>query len=153
MEEVRPFACETVLRACGYAMLAIFCIMIALSFQPHAAFRTGGLLSLLLTLVLLEKATEARTKDYRRTEVWLHLPKECRPAAANAQSTISTVMRETYLLFARWTALICVAMWTIALFCWTFSRRCRRRVLATPSLTGRSRWSKGQSASVVLASR
>lgn len=117
MEEVRPFACETVLRACGFVLLGIFCVMIALSFQPDAAFRAGGFLSLLLTLALLEKAHGARTKDYRRTELWLHLPRERRPAPDNAQRTISTVMRETYLLFARWTALICVVMWTIALLC------------------------------------
>lgn len=116
MEEVRAFACETVWRACCFALLAIFCIMIGLSFQPYAAFRTGGFLSLLLTLILLERARGAPAQDYRRTEVWLHLPKELRPAPADAQKTISAVMQQTYLLFARWTALVCVAMWTIALF-------------------------------------
>ncbi|MBI5318509.1 hypothetical protein [Bradyrhizobium sp.] len=117
MEDVRPFACETVQRACGLALLAIFCIMIGLSYVPHAAFQAGGFLSMAMTLVLLEKAHGARTRDYRRTELWLHLPRERRPAPADAQDTISTIMRETYLLFARWTALICVAMWTIALLC------------------------------------
>ena len=29
---------------------------------------------------------------------------------------ISTLMRETYLLFARWTAIISIVMWSIALF-------------------------------------
>lgn len=117
LEEMRPFACEIVLRACGCALLAIFCVMIGLSFQPHAAFQAGGFLSLLLTLMLLEKANGALTRDYRRTEMWLQLPKERRPAPDNAQLTVSTVMRETYLLFAKWTALICAVMSTIALCC------------------------------------
>ena len=59
-----------------------------------------------MTLVLVLKAHEARTKDHRRTELWLYLPKERRPPKAFAQRTIATVMRRTYLLFARWTAII-----------------------------------------------
>ena len=115
MEEMRRIAYETVLRACGFASLAIFCIMIGLSFLPRSAFQAGGFLSILMTLVLVLKAHEARTKDHRRTEMWLYLPKESRPPTASAQKVISTVMRETYLLFARWTALISIVMWTIAL--------------------------------------
>ena len=60
---------------------------------------------MVMTLVLLLKAQEARTKDHRRTEMWLYLPKESRPPQDYAQRTISVLMRETYLMFARWTAL------------------------------------------------
>jgi hypothetical protein len=116
VEEIRRIAYETVLRACGFASLAIFCIMIGLSFLPRSAFQAGGFLSILMTLVLVLKAWEARTKDHRRTELWLYLPKESRPPKASAQRTVSTVMRETYLLFALWTAKISIVMWSIALF-------------------------------------
>jgi hypothetical protein len=115
MEEMRRIAYETVLRACGFASLAIFCIMIGLSFLPRSAFQAGGFLSIVMTLVLVLKAREALTKDHRRTEMWLYLPKESRPPQASAQRVISTVMRETYLLFARWTALISIVLWSIAL--------------------------------------
>ena len=71
---------------------------------------------MMMTLVLVLKAHEARTNDYRRTVMWLYLPKESRRPQAHAQRTTSTVMRETYLLFARWTAIISIVMWTIALF-------------------------------------
>ena len=116
MEEMRRIAYETVLRACGFASLAIFCVMIGLSFLPRSAFQAGGFLSMMMTLVLVLKAREARTKDHRRTEMWLYLPEDSRPPQALAQQTISTLMRETYLLFARWTAIISIVMWTIALF-------------------------------------
>ena len=116
MEEMRRIAYETVLRACGFASLAIFCIMIGLSFLPRVAFQSGGFLSIVMTLVLVLKAREARTKDHRRTEMWLYLPKRSRPPQALAQKLISTVMRETYLQFARWTAIISIVMWTLALF-------------------------------------
>ncbi len=116
MDEMRRIAYETVLRACGFASLAIFCVMIGLSFLPRSAFQAGGFLTLAMTLVLVLKAHEARTKDHRRTEMWLYLPKESRPPQASAQKLISTLMRETYLLFARWTAIISITMWSIALF-------------------------------------
>ncbi|MEH2494863.1 putative membrane protein YdfJ with MMPL/SSD domain [Bradyrhizobium sp. AZCC 1678] len=115
MEEMRRIAYETVLRACGFASLAIFCIMIGLSFLPRSAFQAGGFLSIVMTLVLVLKAREALTKDHRRTEMWLYLPKESRPPLASAQRVISTIMRETYLMFARWTALISILLWSIAL--------------------------------------
>jgi len=116
VEEMHRVAYETVLRACGFASLAIFCVMIGLSFLPRSAFQAGGFLSMAMTLVLVLKAYEARTKDHRRTEMWLYLPKESRPPQASAQRTISMVMRETYMQFARWTAMISIVMWSIALF-------------------------------------
>lgn len=116
MEEMRRVAYATVLRACGFASLAILCVMFGLSFQPRSAFQAGGFLSTAMTLVLVLKAYEARTKDHRQTEMWLYLPKESRPPQASAQRMISTIMRETYLLFARWTAIISIVMWSIALF-------------------------------------
>lgn len=115
MEELRRIAYETVMRACAFGSLAIFCVMIGLSFLPASAFQAGGFLSLIMTLVLVLKAYEARTKDHRRMEMWLYLPKELRPPQAHAQQTISMVMRETYLTFARWSALISIMMWTAAL--------------------------------------
>jgi hypothetical protein len=116
VEEMRRIAYATVLRACAFASLAIFCVMIALSFLPRSAFQAGGFLSIVMTLVLVLKAHEARTKNHRHTELWLYLPKEKRPPQAVAQKMISTIMRETYLIFARWTAIISIVMWTIALF-------------------------------------
>jgi hypothetical protein len=112
---MRHIAYETVLRACGFGALAIFCVMIGLSFAPRTAFQAGGTLTTLMTLILMFKAREARTKPYRRTEMWLYLPKEHRPPEAYAQVASATVLRETYLTFARWTAAIAIVMWVIAL--------------------------------------
>ncbi len=118
MEHMRRIAYETVLRACGFGSLAIFCVMIGMSFEPRLAFQAGGFLTMLMTAILMFKAHEARTKHYRQTEMWLYLPEEQRPPASYAQWASATVMRETYLVFARWTALISIAMWVLAL---TFS--------------------------------
>jgi hypothetical protein len=115
MEHMRRIAYETVLRACGFASLAIFCVMIGLSFHPRAAFQAGGFLTTLMALILIFKAREALTKNYRRTEMWLYLPKELRPPESHAQWASSTVLRETYLTFALWTSAIAIAMWMLAL--------------------------------------
>ena len=115
MEEMRRIAFETVARACGFGSLGIFCFMVGLSFDPVVAFQTGGTLMLLMTLVLVFKAHEARTKDHRRTEMWLYLPEESRPPQAYAQWASATVLRETYLQFAQWTAAIAIIIWVLAM--------------------------------------
>jgi hypothetical protein len=115
MEHMRRIAYETVLRACGFGSLAIFCVMIGLSFHPRAAFQAGGFLTTLMALILVFKAREARTKHYRRTEMWLYLPKELRPPESHAQWASATVLRETYLTFALWTSAVAIVMWALAL--------------------------------------
>jgi hypothetical protein len=116
MEHMRQVAYATVLRACGFGSLAIFCVMIGLSFEPRIAFQAGGFLTTLMTGILIFKAREALTKNYRKTEMWLYLPKDLRPPEAQAQWASSTVLRETYLTFAKWTAAIAIGMWVMALF-------------------------------------
>ncbi len=115
MDDIRRVAYEIVLRACSFGSLTIFCIMIGLSFDPRISFQSGGVLTLLMTLILALKAYEARTKPYRRTEMWLYLPKEARPPAGSAQRITATVMREVYLTFALWTSAIAIGMWGVVL--------------------------------------
>jgi hypothetical protein len=115
MDDMRRIAYATVLRACGFGSLAIFCFMVGLSFEPRIAFQTGGVLTMAMTGVLFLKAHLARTQPYRRTEMWLYLPEELRPPAASAQQLTAVVLRETYLTFAVWTSLVAVGMWAIAL--------------------------------------
>ena len=115
MEEMRRIAFETVLRACAFACLGIFCVMIGMSFNAGLAFQAGGTLTTIMALILLYKAREALTKDYRKTEMWLYLPKPSRPPEAHAQWASATVLRDTYLTFAFWTAGVAIVMWGIAL--------------------------------------
>lgn len=112
---MRRIAFETVQRACLFGSLAIFCVMVGMSFEPRLAFQAGGTLTTLMALILVYKAREALTKDYRRTELWLYLPKDQRPPEAHAQWASATVLRETYYNFALWTAAIAIAMWLVAL--------------------------------------
>jgi hypothetical protein len=115
MEHMRRVAYETVLRACGFASLGIFCVMTGMSFDPKLAFQAGGFLTTIMAFVLILKSREALTKDYRRTEMWLYIDKNFRPPEAYAQWASSTVLRDTYLTFALWTSMISIAMWVLAL--------------------------------------
>jgi multisubunit Na+/H+ antiporter MnhB subunit len=115
MEDMRRVAYEVVSRACLFATLAIFCTMVGMSFSPRIAFQAGGFLTTMMAVVLILKAHEANTKDYRRTEMWLYLEKHQRPPEAYAQWASATVLRETYLRFALWTSVIAIVMWVIAL--------------------------------------
>lgn len=115
MEHMRRIAFETVLRACGFGSLAIFCVMIGMSFNPRLAFQAGGFLTTIMAFILILKSREALTKDYRRTEMWLYLDKDFRPPEAYAQWASSTILRDTYLTFALWTSAVAIAMWVVAL--------------------------------------
>lgn len=114
MEEMRKVAFETVARACGFGMLAIVCIMVGMSFNPRAVFQAGGILTLMMTFILILKARYALTQNYKRTEMWLYLEKDFRPPEAYAQWVASTVLRDAYFTFAMYTALISIAMWVLA---------------------------------------
>jgi len=115
VEHMRRAAYETVLRACLFGSLAIFCVMVGMSFQPRLAFQIGGTFTTVMALILIYKAREARTKDYRKTEMWLYIEKDFRPPEAYAQWASSTILRETYLTFALWTSAIAIMMWVMAL--------------------------------------
>jgi hypothetical protein len=115
MERMRRIAFQTAQRACLFGALAIFCLMVGLSYDLRLAFKAGGTMTILMAGILMYKAYEARTKPYRKTEMWIYLPKELRPPEAYAQRVSATVLRETYLNFALWTSAVAVAMWAIAL--------------------------------------
>lgn len=115
MELMRQVAYEVVQRACLFSSLAIFCVMVGMSFEPRLAFQAGGTLTAIMALVLVYKAQEALTKPYNKTELWLYLPENKRPPVAQAQWASATVLRETYLTFALWTSAISIAMWALAL--------------------------------------
>jgi hypothetical protein len=115
MEEMRKAAFLSVARACGFGMLAILCVMVGMSFNPRAVFQAGGILTLMMTFILILKARNALTRDYKKTEMWLILPENFRPPERYAQWATATVMRDAYFTFAQYTALISIAMWVLAL--------------------------------------
>ena len=114
MEEMRKQAFASVARACSFGMLAIICVMVGMSFDPRAVFQAGGILTLMMTFILILKARYALTQNYKKTEMWLYLEKNFRPPEAYAQWAASTVLRDAYFTFAMYTAAISIVMWVLA---------------------------------------
>jgi hypothetical protein len=81
-----------------------------LSFDPGLAARTGGVLGLIMTGVLIVKAQLAVRFPYKRTETWLMLAERDRPPKAVAQSVIGKTLHNVFLEFARYSAIATVLM-------------------------------------------
>lgn len=120
LDIVEKLAEFTVARACGFAMLAILVTIVGLVDSPVIALKTGALLSLLTSMILLLKAALAETKPHRATELWLLLKPEERPHEAVAQRIIALALREAFLRFALYfasgAAAMLVALLMIAIF-------------------------------------
>jgi len=114
MEAIENAAFISIGRACGFAGLGVFCMVFGLLFDPVLAARAGGLISLSVAATLSIYAHFARTRPYKRTEVWLILREEDRPPENIAQRVIGEVLRVTYIRFARQTAVISLTFLTVS---------------------------------------
>lgn len=120
MEKVREVAFISIGRAVGFSGLAIFTIMVGLSFHPVVALQSGGVLLMLLLAALLLKAQRAPFTDYRHTEAWMLLDRSDRPDESYAGRAVVTALRDACLWFARWIAGAAVVVWsTVVLLIWT----------------------------------
>jgi hypothetical protein len=102
-------------RAMGFTALAIGTFMIGMSGDPQLCFKTGGLLALLTTAILLLKASWVLSQPFKSTEVWLLLRQEDRPAEDVAQDLIPGVLRDIYLSFAEHAAVAACVMLGVAI--------------------------------------
>lgn len=116
LEHIESAAMLSVTRGCGFAALAVFCLMFGFSYDFALSFKVGGVLMLATCGFLLVKAQRALTRPYRSTETWIMLPPDKRPVAATAQKLIGGVLRAVFLRFAAWTAGMAVLFLTLAVF-------------------------------------
>ena len=110
-ERIRELAMVSIGRACLFGLLAITTFMFALLAWPGLALRSGAILFLVTSAILMLKAAQAPTRNYRRTEVWLLLGKQHDLPEPRAQGIIGEVLRSTYVQFARITAATAVVLW------------------------------------------
>jgi Ca2+/Na+ antiporter len=114
VSKIQEAAELSVARACGFAALAIVMMMLGFSGDPPEALKCGGLGALLVCIVLVLKAFNARSRNVKSTETWIMLKPEDRPSMATAQQVIGTVLREVYLRFALQACLIAVGLLAFA---------------------------------------
>ena len=100
MEQVERYAELSVARGCAFAALAIVTMMVGFMATPVSALKFGGIAGLLVSAVLLLKASRAHVKPYHSTELWLMLNPGERPVRETAQQVIGAALKAAYLQFA-----------------------------------------------------
>jgi hypothetical protein len=115
MEKVREVAVACIGRAVMFGTLAIGCVMVGFSFSPVSAFRSGALMALGMSAVLIWKALAAHRQHPKTTEVWLYLDDENRPSGDRARQAFSSVLAEVYASYARFSLLAACGLFAIAL--------------------------------------
>ncbi len=103
MDEITKLARYSVLRASGFAGIAIFLVMMTTAFEPLASFLFGALG---LSLLAVTMTAYARYYHFRQriddTEVWIMLPKDHRPNRDIARRLIVNAMRDQLMEKAGW---------------------------------------------------
>lgn len=112
-DRIRELALVSVGRACLFGMLAIATFMFALLAWPGLALRSGAVMFLVTSAILMLKAAQAPTRNYRRTEVWLLLGKQHDLPEPRAQAIFGEVLRGTYVQFARTSVIASVLLWIL----------------------------------------
>lgn len=117
-QRVRALATQSVGRACFFAALAIWCVMIGLIADPLQSTKAGAILTMMVACVLLLKAGRVPHVSYRKTEVWLLLNRQIDLRPEQAQRVITGTLREIYLRYAVYATAMAVGFWCFALLLW-----------------------------------
>ena len=115
MDAIRRAAFVSVSRACGFCALAILCVMLGFAHDPQRSAQAGSLLFFALALGLIWKAQLALRTNYKKTETWIMLSPEDRPPKATAQTVLSVILRDVYLLHARYCAIAAASLLAAAI--------------------------------------
>lgn len=105
MDAIRRAALVSVSRACGFFALGVLCVMLGFAHDAQRSAQAGSLLFFALALGLIWKAQLASGANHKKTETWLMLAPEDRPPEATAQTVLSVILRDVYLLHARYSVL------------------------------------------------
>jgi hypothetical protein len=113
-DDIRRYAELSVKRGCGFAAMAIVTAMVGFSSEPWIAVRAGAVFVMIAAVVLFAKGWSARTRNYRRTEVWLMIEDVPALPRERLQDMIGGALAEVYFSHARQASYIALAMCAIA---------------------------------------
>lgn len=99
MDVIEAYAKISVARGCGFALLAIICVMFGLMGTPVFALKIAGMFCAIIAVILMVRSDLARRIDHKNTELWLMLEVAERPHPAVAQRIISGVLSRTFAEF------------------------------------------------------
>lgn len=114
MDRIRYFADLSIRRACGFGFLACGTGMFALYWDIASALKLGATCSSFMAAILIWKAFEAPSRNYRHTEVFLMMDKRHDFPEARAQQVFGNILRERYLWHATIVAVGAVLLWVLS---------------------------------------
>lgn len=117
MEKIRQVANACVGRAVMFGWLAIGLIMISFSFNPVMAFKSGAVLALVMSSILLVKAFGAARKHPKTTEVWVYLDDGSRPRNDAAREIFRDTMRQVYARYAQGVFVVGCVLFALSVVC------------------------------------
>ena len=100
MENVREKAMNCVGRAVFFGYFAISMVMLGFMFDLALFFRSGAVLTLLMSVLLLWYGQTAHMRPPHKTETWLLLDQEFRPQNDHTIRAFTQVLKEVYGYFA-----------------------------------------------------
>lgn len=123
MDAIRRAAFVSVSRACGFFALGVLCVMLGFAHDPQRSAQAGSLLFFALALGLIWKAQLAPRANHKKTETWLMLAPEDRPPDSTAQTVLSVILSDVYLIHARYSAVAAATLLlaAVTLFLWSGS--------------------------------
>jgi fatty acid desaturase len=108
---IRKLAELSVMKASGYACLAVVMAMSGMAFAPSLAFRWGAIMMLVLGVVLeLVGRRYHRIRRITETEVWNMLPAQDRPDKERARTLIVAAMRAELHQKALWAGMVALGL-------------------------------------------
>lgn len=116
MERIRKLAILSIQRACGFAALGVITLMLGLSPYPDLAFRSGGVLTAAIALVLFTKAKLAPTQNHRHTELWYMLERNPGLPESYAGRVINSILAEEYRRHAEYAGWFAAGLWVVGTY-------------------------------------
>lgn len=123
MDQIKYLADLSIRRACGFGLIAIATALVGMSSDAVLALKMAAICSSAMVGILLIKAMQAPTRNYRRTEVWLMLNKRHDFPEARAQQIFGNILYERYMWHATVTGVGAAILWLATLLMVLFGRR------------------------------
>lgn len=116
MDKISRLARLSVLRAGGFACLAILMVMMGTAHDPALSMKCGaGGMLVVSAIMLFVGQNYHKRKRIEETEVWIMLAEADRPPVAIARTLIVNAMRGELLEKSAWFVLIAIAFLAISL--------------------------------------
>ena len=115
MNIVRQTAMFCVGRAVLFGCLGIGCVMLSFAFDSILFFRSGAILCLTMSVILVWFAETAHKRLPKKTETWILLSEEDRPYNDHATRAFKNTLKEVYGFFAYYSVVAGVIFLTISL--------------------------------------